>query len=146
MKIGPELTDFLGLWSLERRIDDRLSDTAPRFEGTAEFTPDGTGLSYVESGLLLVPGQASLQAERRYFWRSEGIGIAVVFDDGRPFHVIEPGLTPQAHHDCAPDVYTVRYDFTAWPEWSAEWQVKGPRKDYGMVSLFRPAKVAPGVR
>ncbi|MDF0602036.1 DUF6314 family protein [Psychromarinibacter sp. C21-152] len=139
MKVGPELTDFLGLWVLERHVEDRLSHHAPRFEGTAEFTPDGAGLAYVESGLLHVPGQASLQAERRYFWRRQGVGLAVVFEDGRPFHVIEAGLTPVAHHDCAPDVYRVRYDFTGWPAWQAVWQVKGQRKDYRMVSAYRRA-------
>ena len=49
---------------------------------------------------------------------------------------------PPPAHDCPPDSYRVRYDFRAWPRWQAEWRVTGPRKDYGIVSRFRPADAA----
>ena len=33
-----------------------------------------------------------------------------------------------------------------WPRWRAEWRVTGPRKDYGMVSRFRPASADEAAR
>ena len=84
-----------------------------------------------------------MQATRRYLWRAGGAGaIDVLFEDGRFFHSFDPDApTPAAPHDCPPDTYRVRYDFTGWPEWQAEWRVTGPDKDYTMLSRFRPAAV-----
>ena len=81
-----------------------------------------------------------MQATRRYLWRDGGAGtIDVLFEDGRFFHRFDAeDPAPGASHDCAPDSYRVRYDFRAWPRWQAEWRVTGPRKDYAMVSRYRP--------
>jgi hypothetical protein len=63
----------------------------------------------------------------------------VLFADGRPFHAFDPGAArPEAAHDCPPDLYRVRYDFSDWPDWQAAWEVRGPRKDYRMVSRYAP--------
>ena len=65
-------------------------------------------------------------------------GIAVFFEDGRPFHWFSDAQSA-ASHDCPPDLYAVSYGFGDWPEsWSARWQVSGPRKDYRMESLYSP--------
>ncbi len=138
MTLGPRLEEFRGVWRLEREIGDRYGGRALRFEGTATFAGDADRLSLVEQGRMLVPGQPPMAAERSYLWQAEGEGIAVFFEDGRPFHWIEPGLRPEAQHDCPPDLYLVRYDFRHWPHWSAEWKVNGPRKDYTMTSWYRP--------
>jgi len=45
--------------------------------------------------------------------------------------------TPMAHHLCPPDEYHVAYDFVHWPDWTAYWQVAGPRKSYDMRSCYR---------
>ena len=104
----------------------------------ARFTRDADGLVYSESGTLHLPGQPEMHAERRYLWRGAGSLIEVLFDDGRPFHVFDPAEPrPGADHWCDPDSYSVRYDFTSWPDWSAEWQVIGPRKGYSMYSAYR---------
>lgn len=105
----------------------------------AAFRADAAGLTYVERGTLRMPGQPEMQAERRYLWRETAAGLCVLFDDGRPFHRIPRGLRVAASHDCPPDRYGVRYDFFAWPDWQAEWTVRGPRKDYTMRSRFRRA-------
>lgn len=130
--------DFEGTWTLSRRIEDRLGRQAGRFEGRAVLAPGGDGLVYEEAGTLTLGAAAPMQATRRYLWRAEGGLIAVEFDDGRHFHAFDPNADrPEAHHDCAPDVYDVRYDFDNWPEWRAVWEVRGPRKDYRMESLYR---------
>ena len=43
----------------------------------------------------------------------------------------------EAEHWCDPDMYRVGYDFSAWPEFAATWEVAGPKKAYRMVSRYR---------
>ena len=81
-----------------------------------------------------------MRATRRYLWKDGGAGtIDVLFDDGRLFHRFDAeDEAPAAEHACPPDTYRVRYDFRRWPRWQAEWRVTGPRKDYGILSRYRP--------
>lgn len=130
----PQLSDFLGEWRLERLILPAEGPQA-RFSGGARFTPEGAGLRYYETGEIVLPGAAPMRAERAYLWHAEGAEIVVRFADGRAFHRFTPAQ-PEAAHWCDPDDYRVRYDFSAWPAWVAEWQVKGPRKDYRMISRY----------
>lgn len=130
----PELADFEGEWAIARRITQ--AHGAAVFTGTARFTPAQGGLAYHEEGVLTLPGVAPMRAERDYLWRGDGDRIAVLFADGRAFHHIGA----EAAHWCDPDDYRVRYDFTRWPEWRTEWQVRGPRKDYRMVSTYSPLR------
>lgn len=130
----PELWDFEGDWQITRRIEDALSGQEAGFVGTARFERDCLGLRYSEKGLLTLGG-ASMEAERVYLWRSADAGIEVFFDDGRFFHRIDG--SSGAGHWCDPDQYDGIYDFGDWPDWSSRWQVKGPRKDYVMVSIFK---------
>lgn len=134
---GPQaLNDFEGRWALHREVSEARGPGG-MFEGEAEFAPDGAGLRYVERGVLHLPGRPAMKAERVYLFRAAGQGIAVLFDDERPFHAIALGTArPKAAHWCDPDQYDVGYDFTAWPVWTARWQVRGPRKDYVMRSRY----------
>jgi len=131
------LSDFEGTWHLSRRIEDRRAGQTGHLDGRARFTAAEDDWHYSETGTLRLPGQAEMQAERRYLWRGAGAFIEVLFNDGRPFHVFDPAKPrPSAQHWCDPDSYRVRYDFTNWPDWSAEWHVTGPKKDYSMHSLY----------
>ena len=134
------LRSFLGAWTLERSIADARAGRTGTLAGEARFTPAPGGLAYAEAGTLTFPGSPPMQATRRYLWREGGAGaIDVLFEDGRFFHSFDPDApAPAALHDCAPDTYRVRYDFTAWPDWQAEWRVTGPDKDYTMLSRYRP--------
>ncbi len=119
-------------------IDDRLTGQTGRFTGTATLTADGPGLTYDETGTLTLGPNPPLQATRRYLWRTDEPRIAVLFADGRPFHSFAPAApTPAADHWCDPDSYRVAYDFTRWPDWTATWDVTGPRKDYRMTTRYR---------
>ncbi len=141
---APRLEDFAGHWRIARTVEDRLAGQAARFEGVAELAPDDIGMKWHERGTLHLPGQPPVRAERVYLWRASGRGIEVLFADGRPFHRFEPGREESARHDCAPDLYRVRYDFAGWPEWRAVWEVTGPRKDYVMRSSYaRPESSGP---
>lgn len=135
-KLPPDVHAFAGVWSLDRLIDDRLTARQGRFVGEAHITRQTAGYYYDESGVLSFPGQSPMQATRRYLWRPEGQTIAVSFEDGRFFHDFSiANAAPEARHDCAPDLYLVRYDYS-WPAWCATWTVSGPRKDYKMVSKY----------
>lgn len=123
------LEDFIGRWRLSREIVHG-DGTRARFGGVAEWSADG---AYVERGTLDM-GTARFAAERRYRWTED---LEVYFDDGRFFHTV-PRTGGQTSHWCDPDQYDVTYDFSAWPEWAARWQVRGPRKDYVMTSTYRP--------
>ena len=135
MRLG--LRDFTGTWRVARRVLPETGAEA-RFEGQAWLTPDEHGLSYHEDGLLSLPGHAPIRAERRYLWRDapDG-GITVLFQDGRAFHGFDPnGKTPGDRHFCDPDTYVVSYDFAGWPVWRSDWRVRGPRKDYRMITDY----------
>lgn len=133
------LSAFAGAWAVERAIEDARAGRSGRFAGRAVFTAAAGGLRYREDGWLTLGAGPAMAAGRGYFWR-EGAGgaIEVWFEDGRFFHAFHPGAAAEAAHDCAPDRYLGRYDFSAWPAWSVAWRVSGPRKDYAMVTRFRP--------
>jgi len=129
------LRDFEGVWRIDR---DVLHGTGARahMAGHAEFAPDGDGLAYREEGQMRIDGGPPLCAVRRHVWRP---GLEVWFDDGRFFHRVPPsGGT--ATHRCDPDDYRVIYDFSRWPDWTTQWIVTGPRKDYSMTTRYRPLK------
>ncbi|HEY0276203.1 MAG TPA: DUF6314 family protein [Paenirhodobacter sp.] len=135
-----DLMDFEGEWGLGRRIFQ--ASGAGHFTGRAVLRAEAAGLRYHEEGLLYLPGAAPMRAERDYLWRRAGGRIAVLFPDGRPFHDFIPGTACEAAHWCDPDDYRVSYAFNLWPEWRAEWHVRGPRKDYRMVSRYTPLQAA----
>jgi hypothetical protein len=139
------LSAFAGDWIIARTIEDVRGGRSGRLDGQARFVPDaGGGLVYAEEGLLTLGGGPPARAGRRYLWRDGGAGaIEVRFEDGRFFHrFYADEERPSAVHDCPPDQYRVRYDFARWPRWTAEWRVRGPRKDYAMATLYRPADAA----
>ncbi len=132
--------DFLGQWTLQRMIRDHLNGQHGTLEGQVAFTTIGdANLMYHEAGTLTLENGARLEATRRYLWEFQRDTVVVTFDDGRPFHQFVPaGHAEGSDHPCGEDFYTVRYDFTAWPQWKAVWTVKGPRKDYVSTSTYRP--------
>lgn len=86
---------------------------------------------------LHLPGHPPIPGRRAYLWLTVSAGIAVCFDDGRPFHEFALGESgPSAMHLCGADRYDVVYDFADWPVWTTTWEVAGPRKDYRMETLF----------
>lgn len=133
--------DFTGSWQLSRRITDNFADQRGSLAGQADLRVAGAaGLTYDEEGLFQF-GQASpIKATRRYHWTFGAGLVTVTFADGAPFHDFRPdGFTYGTEHLCAADLYTVRYDFRAWPKWMVRWDVKGPKKDYIMMTHYSRA-------
>lgn len=130
----PSLADLAGVWRVMRVI--RHADGAvARFSGQAVWTPDGAVWRSVETGQL-TQGGTSFEARRETVWRDVADAWQVDFADGRPFHRVEPGVRPNAAHDCPPDDYRLQYDFGVWPRWSVRWRVTGPRKNYRALTRY----------
>ena len=132
IQISLRLTDFLGCWSFERRVQHEAQPEACAV-GTAYWRETGAGAEYVESAELRIEGHPPMQAERRYLWTPE---LDVLFEDGRYFHAVPP-TGGVARHWCDPDEYRVQYDFSDWPEFETIWHVNGPRKSYVMTTRYR---------
>lgn len=135
--IGPE--DFAGDWRVQRRITDHLADTEGVFDGRAVLTPEAPdSLRYRETGTLRIGAAPPMQASRTYLWQFSARRVVVMFEDERAFHSFVPqGAGPGTDHPCGADYYRVAYDFTLWPEWTAQWTVTGPRKKYVMQTNYR---------
>lgn len=130
--------DFVGTWQVARAISDRLAGHAGRFDGQVEFSLHGQdGLYYIETGTLCLGDGPALTANRRYVWDFRDELVQVSFDDGRPFHSFQPGVSGAGtDHLCGADMYRVVYGFVGWPVWTAVWDVSGPRKDYTLESQY----------
>jgi Family of unknown function (DUF6314) len=134
------LADFLGTWSFARLILGPEGEETGQAGGTVTLTGDVHSAVYKETGRLILPQQPPMTATRRYLWRAAPSAILVTFEDGRAFHTIDlGGESAAAAHWCNPDQYDVAYDFSAWPHWSSDWRVKGPRKDYRLLTTYRRA-------
>ncbi|MGV6812543.1 MAG: DUF6314 family protein [Brevirhabdus sp.] len=135
----PSFQDFEGRWHLWRRIDHAAAGATGVFEGMASLHRNGQQMVYEEAGELRLEQGPGMKATRRYLWRvGEGGLIEVFFEDGRDFHRFDPQAgVVSAWHDCPPDLYEVSYNFARWPDWQATWRVKGPRKDYTMITDYR---------
>ena len=132
------LRRLAGRWRLARRIEDGRGPGGS-FDGAAVFLQVADGLDYSETGELVLGQGAPMRAERRYLWRAAGGRVAVFFADGRAFHDFDPaGARAEARHLCGADIYDVTYDFARWPDWETVWRVRGPRKDYRMVTRYAP--------
>jgi hypothetical protein len=135
-KLPFSLDDFMGhSWGITRQILDHHQDTSVQFKGQCRIA----GGWYHETGHLILAHSPALTSSRRYRWHpGAGGGIDIFFEDDRFFHHIDLAQSsPTAHHLCPPDEYHVTYDFARWPDWTADWQVTGPRKSYDMRSCYR---------
>ena len=135
MTAAERLAALTGRWHVARVVRHDDGDTA-RFEGTADWMPQGPVLRCTEAGRLTQAG-TTFAATRETLWRADAARILVAFADGAPFHDFEALDRTAATHDCPPDLYRLFYDFGAWPRWSVRWDVTGPRKAYRALTRYR---------
>jgi hypothetical protein len=138
---GVTTLDFLlGIWNVERWIDDELSGDVGTFHGTATFVKDREGdprVRFDEAGVVRF-GDYSGRASRRLFF-SEGPDslIDVSFADGH--HFIDLDLregSSQDHHQCASDGYDITTIVVDIDRIEEQWRVRGPAKSYVAVTLL----------
>ncbi|MGN6571533.1 MAG: DUF6314 family protein [Pseudolabrys sp.] len=135
------LQSLIGSWAIERRIDDVAT-----LSGRAEVTRTGPDEAvYHERGTLRLSSGHESAAERKYIYRQCEGGLAVFFDERPPrlFHEVAligdagGGLHGAAEHVCVDDLYVTDYQFEPDGGFRIRHRVRGPRKDYTMVTFYR---------
>lgn len=130
-----QLRDLEGRWRVSREITDHRAGLTGHFVGEAVWSAANDGLIQAEAGVLTYGTAPAMQATRQYLWQAQGTDLAVLFEDGRPFHTV-PAPGQEALHDCPPDTYRVRYWFDAPDAFTTRWDVTGPRKDTRLLTTF----------
>lgn len=130
--VTPEPTDLLGTWTLQRQVDDRLGGEVRAVEGSATLALVADGhVRWSEEGTMRwsggeVPVSRTLDVVRR------DAGWVVLFADGREFHQWSVGAP--VDHPCGADHYRGLVDMPGPDRWRVTWVVRGPAKDYTMVT------------
>lgn len=125
-----------GRWTQRRTIKP-----GGHYTGFAQFEMvDDTTLTYHEEGTLTTDTGYCNIVHRDYVFKREGDGIAVYFAETplRLFHhlTFDSQAMAKAEHACDPDHYTSLYHFTDATHLTITHQVRGPRKDYTMVTHY----------
>lgn len=129
MAFQPKKDDFLGEWRLHKMMTSLDGMALGRFDGKARIFENETAGDYIyhETGQFFL-GDDAYHAERRYLWAFRDGEIAICFEDGRPFHVMN--ATFEDRHYCGNDIYDVAYQLLDLPNaWQSEWRIQGPRKN-----------------
>lgn len=129
-----------GTWDLARTIENQAAMT-----GIAWFSQLGhDALGYREEGRVTLAGGQAFDAHREYRFERSRLGFLVFFAEVPPrlFHQIQLAregdvLAGSATHLCAPDVYDSDYRFMADGTFVIRHSVRGPRKNYVSVTVFR---------
>jgi hypothetical protein len=138
---GAILESLIGSWAIERRVDDMATLT-----GSVNFEPSAENEAvYHETGTLRLSTGYEAAAERKYIYRQCEDGLAVFFDERPPrlFHMVRLArdgdgcLTGEAEYICADDIYLTDYKFDSDTQFRVRHRVRGPRKDYTIITLYR---------
>ncbi len=126
--------DLLGVWRLERRVEDHLAGGDVDVVGTTVLELVEDRVRWHERGLLRrADGTGSPSEVHRTLYAVPRDGAWWVdFDDGRPFHPWSPGV--EVEHPCGRDLYRGLVEVDAPDRWRVTWHCTGPAKDYTMRS------------
>lgn len=126
--------DLVGTWRLSRIVDDRVAGERLTVTGrTVLSAEDADRVRWREEGTLLRRGSSVEVSRTLFVVRRAAEAWWVVFEDGRDFHPWAPG--EPVVHPCGADSYRGLVDTAGLPErWAVTWEVRGPGKDYTMVS------------
>lgn len=114
---------------VRRLVADFRDGRLKRGIGAAAWRPDGR---MTES--LIFDG---FEARRETLWQDEeGGGLRLHFADGLPLVAVSPRERAALHH-CGEDVYAARLYRYDDGEIVLGWRVRGPRKDYAMITRYR---------
>ncbi|MEM8618287.1 MAG: DUF6314 family protein [Actinomycetota bacterium] len=131
---------LVGSWRIWRSIDDRYGRQCMTGKGNAHFEPAGADvLEYHERLNMRFAHRATpLAATGSFVWRYDHPIVEVVSRDRLVVQRFDLLVDSHSYvHDCGPDRYEGRCDFSKWPDWTSSWDVVGPRKDYLMTTRFR---------
>jgi hypothetical protein len=146
VRIEDAFTFFVGVWDLDRSIEDHRSGARGTFRGRASLTEISAGagsdaaerLFYEESGELLLGAYRGPAHRTLEYARLHDASVLLCFADGRPF--IDVDLTT-GHctriHDCGKDRYEISMAAISHDLVEERWRVRGPEKYYDAVTTLR---------
>lgn len=105
------------------------------FSGQAEISAE----LFAEEGQTRM-GEATLASRRSYHLTPDADGVTVFFPDRRLFVAIGDAPSQTVFHQCGADAYSGRFLFRSPDEWVEAWQVRGPRKNYRSLAVYRRAQ------
>ncbi|MBT4879691.1 MAG: hypothetical protein HON43_01795 [Alphaproteobacteria bacterium] len=132
------LFSFLrGQWTLARSVTDFRDEKTFSLKGIASYEGDFPILIYNEEGKGIGP-QFENDFFQSYTYKFNTISTAdILFTDGRFFHELclekGPCLT---EHKCNQDIYQGSFTCLSHTQLKMCWHVKGPRKDYEIISTY----------
>lgn len=128
----PSPLDFVGTWTVQRRVLDHHSAKTATFSGVAKITPT----QFTESGGLTLDGKI-LNATRAYRLRLNKHSVVVTHPDGAEFVTLNAVPSQTVRHDCGADAYAGKFFFLDADTWVETWRVIGPRKSYTSIARYR---------
>jgi len=127
---------YRGVFSGEATLIHRREDTAT--------------YHYEESGELVDGAGHAFAARQRYRYRLSGDGLQVLKCEGSEWELMhkldfsrEGRLALAEHvHLCGEDHYAVRYRVDLEGGWELDYEVRGPKKDYRIRSVYTRADLS----
>lgn len=135
LKPGP--ADFVGLWSVHRRLVDHLGHAHLRFAGQARIETD----AITETGELC-SARGTMEARRLYRLSMDADGVDVLFPNGSEFVRLGLSASQSVRHQCGDDLYEGRFLFRNRDCWIEFWRVWGPRKRYASLTRYERISAA----
>jgi hypothetical protein len=140
--VADALGYLAGRWRVSRTVRDLTAGESGRFDGVADFTPDGAGgLAHAEHGTFLWRGTARA-ASREHRWGPGPDGTALAaFPDGRPFHDLDLRTGRwRTVHGCPPDRYEGEFTVLGPDRWRVVWRVAGPAKNLLLTTVHQRSR------
>jgi hypothetical protein len=128
---------LFGTWSVSRKVIDRHGGSTLTFTGHADITES----AFDEYGELEIAGGA-FDSRRHYGLTMEDGHVTVRFADGRPFLRLRAGQSQHVVHSCGDDIYRGRILIASPDRWAEIWSVRGPRKRYRSITIYRRHGIA----
>jgi hypothetical protein len=135
---------LLGVWEVNRTIEDHSLGVPGSFQGTATFQkvpPVDKLVShralFVETGMLNFGHYQNSASRHLELRESHGSTVALFFSDGR--HFVDIDLTAgrwESSHLCGDDRYTISTVAISRNSFQECWKVRGPRKSYDAVTTL----------
>ena len=142
-----------GYWKIYRTIQEAPKNMIPG-EGKAIFTSDSKdpNVLFYKEDLYLLANSEKIDVSKEYIFRYIGNNISVFFKEQpeRFFYTLEfenlseidKVITAKAEHLCIKDTYKAYYKFFDNNKFELSYQVKGPKKDYIMTTMYDRINIA----
>ena len=135
---------LLGVWDVNRTIEDHRLGASGSFLGTAIFqkvpaidNPVLHRALYGETGMLSFGHYQNSASRHLELRESNGSAVALFFSDGRYF--VDLDLTAEiweSSHFCGDDRYKISTVAISRDSFQECWNVRGPRKSYDAVTTL----------